>query len=149
MNPFEEVLMQYDRYIHYLIHKYKLYYDAEDAYQQLSIDLYLLTLKYDDTKDFDQYIKYQLNFKAIDYTRKTVKYYERHILSDEHIEISKEDDDSLWLIDAHHLLNEYEYTWLNYALQGLSVQQMSQLMNKSESSIKGYRQNARLKLKPL
>ena len=149
MKPFEEVLMQYDRYIHYLIHKYKLYYDEEDAYQQLSIDLYLLTLKYDDTKDFDQYIKYQLNFKAIDYTRKTVKYCERHMLSDEHIEISKEDDDSLWLIDAHHLLTEYEYTWLNYALQGLSVQQMSQLMNKSESSIKGYRQNARLKLKSL
>ena len=71
------------------------------------------------------------------------------MLSDEHIEISKEDDDSLWLIDAHHLLTEYEYTWLNYALQGLSVQQMSQLMNKSESSIKGYRQNARLKLKSL
>nr|WP_241959754.1 LuxR C-terminal-related transcriptional regulator [Mammaliicoccus vitulinus] len=40
-----------------------------------------------------------------------------------------------------------ELTWFNLTLQGFSTQEIAIYMNKSESTIKYYRKNARNKLK--
>ncbi|WP_323704512.1 sigma-70 family RNA polymerase sigma factor [Mammaliicoccus sp. Dog046] len=142
---------KYNKMIHYLLHHFKVYYQYEDYYQLLLIKMWELIQNYDasKTEHLDHYMYTKLKFHLIDCIRKQSKDMNRFVPTSETHLLDRSFHEFYqyeWL-SLLDILSEEELTWLNLTLQGFSTQEIGLYMNKSVSTIKYYRKNARKKLK--
>ncbi len=150
---FEEWKLQYDRMIYHLLHQFQIKYDFDEFYQLALIRLWQLEKSYDSERspNRDQFVYLKLKFYIIDELRKKIKYQQRHPVTSDEALISLIDCQynsyaSLYLEGIPELLSEDERIWFQYALSGYKISEIALLTNKSPSTIKRWRKNAREKI---
>lgn len=150
-HKFEHYYNQYKNMIHYLLQRYQIKYGYEDYYQLLLIKLWTEIERYDFSKtaSLDKYLYTKLKYYLIDCIRKQSKDSYRILPTSNHEMLDQS------FIQTHQfetfsmleILSQDELMWLKLTLQSFSTQEIAIYLNKSESSIKYYRKNARRKLK--
>ncbi|MEB7658078.1 sigma-70 family RNA polymerase sigma factor [Mammaliicoccus vitulinus] len=150
-NNFNHYYMKYEKMIHYLLHRYNIKYAYDDYFQLMLIKLWELLQTFDELKanTMDKYIYTKLKFYLIDCIRKYSKETDRFIPTSDNIMLDQSyvEHYNCELYSMLEFLSPEELTWFNLTLQGFSTQEIAIYMNKSESTIKYYRKNARNKLK--
>lgn len=142
---------KYEKMIHHLLHRYQIHYHYEDYFQLLVIKLWDLLKTYDETKtcNQEQYIYLKLKFYLIDCMRKYVKESNRFLPTSDYnlLDQSYVENFDCNLYCFLDMLSHEELTWFKLNLNGYSTHEIAIYMDKSVSTVKYYRKNAREKLK--
>lgn len=148
---FEAYYQKYERMIHYFLHDYNIHYHYDDYFQLMCIKLWELYNSYDCTMsdNEEKYIYIKLKYYLIDLLRKFTKESMRLIPTQEQSILDKSyyDHYKIEMYTLLSILTDNELTWFKLTLQGFSTQEIAIYMNKSNSTIKGYRKHTRRKLK--
>lgn len=148
---FNSYYLKYEKMIHHLLHHYNIKYCYDDYFQLLLIKLWDLLKTFDKSKTntMDKYIYTKLKFYLIDCIRKNSKEMNRFIPTSHDIMLDQSfvEHYNCEMYSMLEILSPEELLWFKLTLQGFSTQEIAIHFNKSESTIKYYRKNARNKLK--
>ncbi|PCF43261.1 RNA polymerase subunit sigma-70 [Staphylococcus delphini] len=140
---FDTLYAQYYKFIHFLLHQHQISYNYDEYFQLLSIRLWELSMKYDETfnQSFKTYINYQLKYYLIDLLRSAHTPLTTTPLDTSANELKAMSSSHLYLLleDIVRTLKSAHRTWFRFYLQGYQQKEIQQLMQISATTVRKYK----------